>query len=50
MSHLTRLGFLIRRCNFLRDDILCVSAPVQEKVPDILIVGLPLVMHLGLYG
>ena len=50
ISHLTRLGFLIRRCNFLRDDIFCVTAPVHEKVPDVLIVGLPLIMHLGLYG
>ena len=48
-SHLTRLGFLVRRCNFLRDNIPCVTTPVHEEVPDVLVVGLPLVMHLGLY-
>ena len=47
--HLTRFGFLIRRYNFLRDHILRVTAPAQEEVPDILVVSLPLIVHLGLY-
>ena len=33
----------------MRDHILRVTAPAQEEVPDILVVSLPLIVHLGLY-
>lgn len=46
---LTRLRFLIRRCTFLRDHILRVTAPAQEEVSNILVVSLSLIVHLGLY-